>query len=151
MEFNRLRTLFFTALLLLPSMYAKQVDYCDRKGEYAVKVKGVDMSPDPVVKGKPATFKISATTEEAISGGKLVIEVSYSGVHIHSETHDLCAKTSCPVSTGDFVLSHTQSLPGFTPTGSYTLKMKMVGASGEQLTCIGFGFRIGSGSSAAYR
>lgn len=52
---------------------------------------------------------------EAISGGKLVIDVSYFGWHIHSESHDLCSETSCPVSTGDFVVSHSQVLPGFTP------------------------------------
>lgn len=52
---------------------------------------------------------------EAISGGKLVIDVSYFGWHIHSETHDLCAETSCPVSTGDFVVAHSQVLPGYTP------------------------------------
>lgn len=34
----------------------------DRKGNYAVKVSGVEMSPDPVVRGKPATFSISAST-----------------------------------------------------------------------------------------
>lgn len=44
-----------------------------------------------------------------------MIDVSYFGLRIHSETHDLCAETSCPISMGDFVLSHTQSLPGFTP------------------------------------
>lgn len=52
---------------------------------------------------------------EAISGGKLVIDVSYFGWHIHSETHDLCAETSCPVSIGDFVVAHSQVLPGYTP------------------------------------
>lgn len=52
---------------------------------------------------------------EAISGGKLVIDVSYFGWKIHSETHDLCTETSCPVSIGDFVISHSQVLPGFTP------------------------------------
>lgn len=54
-------------------------------------------------------------TDNAISGGKLVIDVSYFGWHIHSETHDLCEETSCPVSVGDFVVSHSQILPGFTP------------------------------------
>lgn len=56
---------------------------------------------------------------EAISGGKLVIEVSFFGVHIHTETHDLCAETSCPISVGDFMLSHSQALPGYTPPVSY--------------------------------
>lgn len=54
-------------------------------------------------------------TDKAISGGKLVIDVSYFGWHIHSETHDLCDETSCPVSIGDFVVAHSQILPGFTP------------------------------------
>ncbi|BBN68971.1 MD-2-related lipid recognition domain-containing protein / ML domain-containing protein [Prunus dulcis] len=30
--------------------------------EYAVKVQGVEILPDPVVRGKPATFNISAST-----------------------------------------------------------------------------------------
>lgn len=34
----------------------------DKKANYDVKVEGVDMVPDPVVSGKPATFKISAST-----------------------------------------------------------------------------------------
>lgn len=57
--------------------------------------------------------------DEDISGGKMVIEVSYFGWHIHSETHDLCGETSCPISTGDFVVSHSQDLPGFTPPVSH--------------------------------
>lgn len=58
-------------------------------------------------------------TGKEISGGKMVIDVSYFGWHIHSETHDLCGETSCPVSTGDFLVSHSQELPGFTPPVSH--------------------------------
>ncbi|MBA0838058.1 hypothetical protein Goarm_010155, partial [Gossypium armourianum] len=86
-----------------------------KQGEYDVKVQGVEISPNPIARGQPATFSIAATTGAAIDGGKLVIEVSYFGWHIHSETHDLCDETSCPVSTGDFVVSHSQVLPGYTP------------------------------------
>ncbi|KAF8403390.1 hypothetical protein HHK36_011492 [Tetracentron sinense] len=148
-QFKLIISILFTAFLLIPSIQAKAVKYCDKKGNYDVKVKGVEISPYPVVSGNPATFSISASTGQAISGGKLVIDVSYFGVHIHSETHDLCAETSCPISEGNFVLSHSQSLPGFTPPGSYTLTMKMKDESGHQLTCIIFDFRIGFGSSMA--
>ncbi|KAM7522640.1 hypothetical protein LguiA_012542 [Lonicera macranthoides] len=135
-------------LLLSPSIQAKTtVKYCDKKANYDVKVSGVEISPDPVAKGKPATFKISASSGEALSGGKLTIDVSYFGVPVHSETHDLCEETSCPVSAGKFVLSHTQTLPSFTPSGSYTLKMKMEDENDNQLTCISFGFKIGSGAA----
>lgn len=56
---------------------------------------------------------------QALSGGKLTIDVSYFGVPVHSETHDLCEETSCPISAGNFVLSHTQTLPSFTPPVSH--------------------------------
>lgn len=58
---------------------------------------------------------------EAISGGKLVIEVSYFGVHVHTETHDLCEKLSCPITAGDFALTNSQTLPSFTPSVCFGL------------------------------
>ncbi|XP_010543858.1 PREDICTED: putative phosphatidylglycerol/phosphatidylinositol transfer protein DDB_G0282179 [Tarenaya hassleriana] len=128
---------------------ATDVYYCDNNSEYDVKVKGVDISPYPIARGAPATFSIFANTGRAISGGKLVIEVSFFGWHIHSETHDLCDETNCPVATGDFVVSHSQVLPGFTPPGSYSLKMKMLDAHKKELTCIKFSFDIGFTSSVA--
>ena len=48
-----------------------------------------------------------------------MINVAYFGWHIHSEIHDLCTETSCPVSSGDFVISHSQVLPGYTPPVSH--------------------------------
>ncbi|KAK9279008.1 hypothetical protein L1049_012683 [Liquidambar formosana] len=156
-QFKLALLLFFTSFVLLPSIQAKAKDvkYCDKKGNYAVKVQGIEISPDPVVTGKPATFNISASTGETISGGKLIIEVSYFGVRVHTENHDLCEESSCPISVGNFVLSHAQTLPGFTPPvfhmtdstsfiqGKYTLKMKMEDENGHQLTCITFNFNIG--------
>lgn len=141
--------LFFAVCLLVPSIQAKSVSYCDKKGEYAVEVQDIQISPDPIVPGKPATFTISASAGEAISGGKVVIEVSLFGVHVHTESHNLCEETSCPISGGNFELSHSQMLPGFTPPGSYTLKMKMEDESKHQLTCITFNFNIGFGSYVA--
>lgn len=44
-----------------------------------------------------------------------MIDVSYFGWHVYSETHDLCGETPCPVSAGNFVIAHSQVLPGFTP------------------------------------
>ncbi|KAJ4971417.1 hypothetical protein NE237_004516 [Protea cynaroides] len=139
----------FVAFLLIRSIRAKSVRYCDREGNYAVKVAEVEMSPDPVVRGQPATFNLIASSGVPISTGKLVIDVSYFGVPIHKEIHDLCEETTCPVSVGDFVLSHTELLPGFTPPGSYTLKMIMNDEDENELTCVRFDFRIKVGSSVA--
>lgn len=44
-----------------------------------------------------------------------MIEVRYFGIHVHSETHDICEEVSCPIEAGNFVLSHAETLPGYTP------------------------------------
>ncbi|KAK6942517.1 MD-2-related lipid-recognition domain [Dillenia turbinata] len=142
-------SLFVSLLLLASSTLAVNVDYCDKSASYDVKVQGVEISPNPVARGKPATFSISASTDEAISRGKLVIDVSSFGVHIHTETHDLCSETSCPVFANDFLNAHFQVLPRFTPPGSYTLTMKMEDENKNLLTCIGFGFQIGFATDVA--
>ncbi|KAK8918654.1 hypothetical protein KSP39_PZI021180 [Platanthera zijinensis] len=135
--------LFIFAFLLHPlAAHKASVEYCNKKANYAVKVNGVDIDPYPITRGKEAKFNISATTEKSISKGKLVIDVTYFFFHVYEETDILCTKTACPVS-GDFVLSHKQSLPGYTPPGSYTLQMKLLGEDNEELTCITFGFSIG--------
>lgn len=134
--------LLFAIHLLLPSIQATSVKYCDNKGNYDVKILGVEISPDPVVAGKPATFNISASTGKSISGGKLDIYVYFFSVIVHKETHDLCEKISCPVEVGSFFLSHTQTLPGFTPPGSYTLKFIMKDKNDDQLSCASFNFKI---------
>lgn len=114
-----------------------------------MKVKEVYISPNPIARGETATFTISANTGRGISGGKLVIEVSYFGWHVHSETHDLCSETTCPVETGDFLVSHSQVLSAYAPSGSYSLQMKMIDLQNKELTCIRFYIDIGSASSVA--
>ncbi|XP_041997364.1 putative phosphatidylglycerol/phosphatidylinositol transfer protein DDB_G0282179 [Salvia splendens] len=137
---------FLVALcLLVPLISAKAADvkYCDKKANYIVKVNGLDIDPYPISRGSNTTFAISATTGQPITGGKLVIDVSYFWFHVHSEDRDLCKDTSCPIDVGDFLVSHSQELPGITPPGSYTLTMKMVDGNNNQLTCITVDFSIG--------
>ncbi|PIA54268.1 hypothetical protein AQUCO_00900664v1 [Aquilegia coerulea] len=138
-------SLIFVAFLLLPSIQAKttKVEPCDVKTKYAVKVTGVDINPNPVSRGKPTTFSISASTDKLISEGAMDIEVKYFGISVHSEKFDLCKETSCPVGAGNFVISHTQELPGITPPGTYTLKLKMLEKNGKELSCVHFDFSIG--------
>ncbi|CAN1133885.1 Putative phosphatidylglycerol/phosphatidylinositol transfer protein DDB_G0282179 [Linum perenne] len=136
--------------LLAPLIQAADFRYCDKKGGHGdVKVNGVEITPNPITRGKPANFTIKATADKGFSGGKLVIDVSYFIFHVYSETKNLCEETSCPVSTGDFVVSHSEILPGVTPPGSYTIQMKMRDAKNKELTCIAFDFSIGFGSSVA--
>ncbi|XP_059278507.1 uncharacterized protein LOC132032796 isoform X1 [Lycium ferocissimum] len=136
--------LFFFLCLFSPLTSAESTnfEYCNKRANYDVKVSGIDITPYPVSGGKKTTFSISANTGKSLTGGKLVIDVNYLFFHVHHEAIDLCKETSCPAS-GDFVISHSQELPGFTPPGSYTLTMKMVDEKNKELSCISFGFSIG--------
>ncbi|KAL0337097.1 UNVERIFIED_CONTAM: putative phosphatidylglycerol/phosphatidylinositol transfer protein DDB [Sesamum calycinum] len=144
-QLKPLGVLLSTLFLIVPLTSEKSIDvhYCDKIADYVVKVRGVDISPFPVPRGKKTTFTIAASTDEAVSGGKLEIEVFYFGIHVHNENHDLCKEISCPVSVGDFVLSHSLKLSRFTPPGSYMLKMTMEDENNKRLTCITFDFSIG--------
>lgn len=71
------------------------------------------------LKRNPCCFIYQCTLHlnagQALTGGKLDLEVLLFGVKVHSEAHEICEKTACPISAGKFVLSHTQTLPGITP------------------------------------
>ncbi|XP_006291915.2 MD-2-related lipid-recognition protein ROSY1 [Capsella rubella] len=138
--------LLLISLFFLPSLHATSFSYCDKRLD-PVKVTGIKISPDPVVSGKAATFKILGSTGEDISGGEVVISVYLFGIPVHTETHDLCDETACPVASGNFVLSHSQTLPSITPPGTYTLKMTIRDKNGGRLTCIKFKFKIELSSS----
>lgn len=61
-QFKIILSMFVAFYLRLASIQATDVQYCDKQGNYAVKVTGVNISPNPVARGKPATFSISAST-----------------------------------------------------------------------------------------
>ncbi|KVH90550.1 putative phosphatidylglycerol/phosphatidylinositol transfer protein DDB_G0282179 [Cynara cardunculus var. scolymus] len=135
--------LLCSAYLIAPFADAIDVKYCKKNKDYAVKVSGVEITPYPVTRGPETTFTITASTDTPIVGGSLQIDVSYYFFGVYSETSDLCTKTECPVSCGDFAISHSQALPSVTPPGSYTLTMKMKDGDKNELTCITFDFSIG--------
>ncbi|KAG5145801.1 hypothetical protein JHK84_031344 [Glycine max] len=141
-------------VIFLSFYFLCQKFFVDKKADYAVKVSGVEISPNPVVSGQAATFKISATSDflsilhagKAIYGGEVVIGVSYVGVPVHTERIDLCEEVTCPVANGNFLISHTQTLPAITPPGPYSLKMTLKDDREEVLTCVKFNFKIVFGS-----
>ncbi|XWS52773.1 hypothetical protein CRYUN_Cryun11dG0101100 [Craigia yunnanensis] len=83
-----------------------------------------EVSPDPMMVGRPATLTISASTSQPISDGKVVIDVSFLGLHVHTETSDLWEEVSCPVGADNFMLSHSQTLPVFTPSVSFVSQIE---------------------------
>lgn len=134
------------SLIPLTNAAAAKPVYCDLDKNFPVKVQSMDIDPNPVVRGKPATFTISAISNRAITGGKVGIDVLFYGLIVYTESHDLCTETTCPVKQGSFVLKNSQSLPGFTLAGDYRLRMKIKDADDKVLTCVYFNFKIVHGS-----
>ncbi|KAK7320528.1 hypothetical protein VNO77_30080 [Canavalia gladiata] len=125
--------------------------YCDNNADYAVKVSGVKILPDPVVRAEPFTFEIAAYTGEPIPSGDLVYQISYAGIEGQPATfhHDLCEEAPCPVPAGNFMLIHTELLPAVTPPGTYNVKLTFKDQTDKHLTCIIFPFKIGAKSSVS--
>ncbi|KAE9606228.1 hypothetical protein Lal_00024967 [Lupinus albus] len=144
---------FFILLLSSSSSHVQShtIKYCDNNADYVVKVSGVEILPNPVVRGEPFTFKIAAYTGEPILSGDLIYEISYAGVETPPATflHDLCQESSCPVPVGHFLLTHTELLPTVTPPGTYNVKLTFKNQNEKQLSCIIFPFKIGAGSSVS--
>ncbi|KAI7734088.1 hypothetical protein M8C21_007032 [Ambrosia artemisiifolia] len=135
--------LLYFLLMIAPSIHATDFKYCNKWKEYPVMVSGVEIIPNPIIKGKESSFIISAFTDKPLSGGEVVIGVAYFGWSVYSETGDLCANISCPVPAGDFTISYSQLLPSIAPPGSYTLTLKVKDGNKNELTCIKFDFSIG--------
>ncbi|XVF69290.1 hypothetical protein PTKIN_Ptkin11bG0069100 [Pterospermum kingtungense] len=148
-QFRLILVLFFTIFLLLAYNQAENVTYCDGSRHYIVNVNNFEVSPDPIMVGRPAAFTISASTSEPISDGMVVIDVSFLGFHIHTEIRDLCDEVACPVAAGNFMLSHYQTLPGFAPSGFYTIQLTLHDQNKLELACIRIKCKIGMGSLAS--
>ncbi|EOY33255.1 MD-2-related lipid recognition domain-containing protein / ML domain-containing protein, putative [Theobroma cacao] len=136
-QFQLTIVLFFTIFLLLAFNQAQNVTYCDDSRHYSVNVQKFEVSPDPMLVGQP------------ISDGKVVIDVSFLGLHVRAETRSLCEEASCPIAAGNFKLSQSQTLPVFTPPGSNALQMILNDQNNLELTCIGINFTIGIASLAS--
>ncbi|CAM6091308.1 unnamed protein product [Calypogeia fissa] len=108
---------------------------------YPVKIEDVLISPDPVVAGQWATFTIPAVANEELSGGTVVVTVSFFGIKVHTEKDDLCSKSNCPIN-GEFTLNSQEFLPQYTPPGSYKLKFQVLDSNGNELTCASIAFSI---------
>ncbi|KAI5071536.1 hypothetical protein GOP47_0013787 [Adiantum capillus-veneris] len=121
--------------------------HCSSTEDYHVTVKDVKVNPDPVIRGGDATFEIPAVARETIKGGTVTVQVYYLGIQVHEEKEDLCVRTSCPISPGDFSLINSEGLPSYAPTGSYRLEMRIQNESGDLLTCLRINFQISSKQS----
>eukprot|EP00270_Netrium_digitus_P019223 TRINITY_DN7546_c0_g1_i2.p1 TRINITY_DN7546_c0_g1~~TRINITY_DN7546_c0_g1_i2.p1 ORF type:complete len:272 (+),score=49.77 TRINITY_DN7546_c0_g1_i2:24-818(+) len=131
-------------LLLLPGMPTGSTltwSSCGKDG-LPVQIVNVTMEPDPAVSGSDFTFQMPAVSSTDIQGGSVHILVFFHGIPLHTEKDDLCIKTTCPVSPGDFLFTNSQNLPRITPPGVYTVRMEALNSDNKELFCARMTFQI---------
>mmetsp|Transcript_6120 Transcript_6120/g.17089 ORF Transcript_6120/g.17089 Transcript_6120/m.17089 type:complete len:169 (-) Transcript_6120:173-679(-) len=109
----------------------------------------VQILPDPPVTGEDITFNIWGTTDQDVKGGVINIDIGYMGIHLYTETKDLCAKTACPIPANkELELVYVEKLPAFIPPGSYDVTITVTsvgGAENLQLFCMDVKLDVVSG------
>ncbi|XP_022151451.1 uncharacterized protein LOC111019382 [Momordica charantia] len=121
---------------------ATPVQLCDETATYDIMVKGVEISPSPIVRGHPTNMTFNLIIGKPIIAGKMVVDISYFGWHIYSDSHDICVETSCPYSFGDFALTPLRTPLAFFFPGSYHMQIMIVDGDDNKLTCFGFDYEL---------
>ncbi|XP_022983145.1 uncharacterized protein LOC111481784 [Cucurbita maxima] len=138
--------LIFTLLLwlcfVLQFSFATRVQLCDETAKYDIMVKGVQISPSPIVRGRPITMTFNLIIGKPIIAGKMVVDISYFGWHMYRDSHDICVETSCPYSFGDFALAPLQTPLAFFLPGSYHMQITIVDGDDNKLACFGFDYEL---------
>ncbi|TYK25335.1 putative phosphatidylglycerol/phosphatidylinositol transfer protein [Cucumis melo var. makuwa] len=122
--------------------FATRVQLCDETAEYDITVKGVEISPSPIVRGHPTNMTFNLLIGNPIIAGKMVVDISYFGWHIYSDSHDICVETSCPYLSGDFALPPLRTPLAFFLPGSYHMQITIVDGDDNKLTCFGFDYEL---------
>jgi cathepsin B len=103
--------------------------------------------PGTLTPGQPISISFSGTLSEQLTGGNVVISVTFLGITVFSKTYDLCklvseGGSSCPVAAGPLSISKQETMPSGAPRGTYQGKVVVHDQSGSEVTCIEFGVKI---------
>ncbi|XP_023522645.1 uncharacterized protein LOC111786644 [Cucurbita pepo subsp. pepo] len=114
----------------------------DETAKYDIMVKGVQISPSPIVRGRPINMTFNLIIGKPIIAGKMVVDIAYFGWHMYRDSHDICVETSCPYSFGDFALAPLQTPLAFFLPGSYHMQITVVDGDDNKLACFGFDYEL---------
>ncbi|KAG6596628.1 hypothetical protein SDJN03_09808, partial [Cucurbita argyrosperma subsp. sororia] len=133
---------FLLWLSFVPQFFATRVHLCDETAKYDIMVKGVEISPSPIVRGHPTNMTLNLIIGKPIIAGKMVVDILYFGWHVYSDSYDICVETSCPYTSGDFALAPFQTPLAFFVPGSYHMQITIIDGHDNKLTCFGFDYEL---------
>lgn len=106
-------------------------------------VSNVDVDPQPLVRGKRATFRADGTLLESLTGGSYVADFRYQGVSVLQRSGSIDQLIALPAQPGPATLEATAKVPRQAPQGSYELVFSASDQNGAAVTCLRVPFTIG--------
>lgn len=99
----------------------------------------LDVTPDPLIKGKQAKIKFDFTTLETITSGLVKYSVKYKGIPIHSGASNICSsQIKCPIKQGTYNGSHTVTIPTQAPSGDYYTQINAYDQKHREIFCVNY-------------
>ncbi|CAL9223109.1 unnamed protein product [Arabidopsis halleri] len=98
--------LLLVSLLFSSALCGPRFKTCNTGLQYPVKVKSVEISPDPVKRSGNGEITITAITNKEIPDGVIVnLKLAISMFLVSTKSYSLCDITACPVAPGPIVLN----------------------------------------------
>ncbi|KAJ7600658.1 ML domain-containing protein [Mycena floridula] len=109
-----------------------------------VKIKSIDVSPDPPVPGQEMTVTVNAVANELVEEGAYAnVVVKLGRIKLLSKTFDLCEEgrnanttVQCPVERGEYTVSSTVDLPKEIPKAKFNVNVDGYTVNDEDLVCL---------------
>ena len=102
--------------------------------ETKFKITRIKVTPEEVIKGDNIAMKVQGQALEEVTMKDLKVIAHYNGAEIFSEVKDQGGKV-VPVG-GKFTFEYTQSVPTFTPVGSWDINLYLRNDKDEDVSCI---------------
>jgi len=123
---------------------------CSSPGAHLT-VTNVTLISDPPVRGKDETVKLVGTVDETVSGGSVVLTITYLGIQVFSHTYAICDVIACPYAAGSVTASLIipgTAIPPVSPAGNYVGKAILTDQVNAQLACVQVQFTLPSQTEA---
>jgi len=143
-----MRTIFVLFALCATFTFADIWSYCGTSKDHFT-IGTVSIVPDPPQIGQNLSVVVSGTLDETVSDGSIFINLDFGPIVLLNNTYDLCKMLgtlgiSCPLEQGAVKLGVKELIPKQAPPGAYTGKVILSDQNGQELTCIGLAFSLGS-------